>query len=392
MIARSLALHPNLLLLLAAIVLIGAGEEMWMRFLPKYLDSLGASTLIIGLFDALQTWLGAVYAYPGGAAVDRWGHRRALTAFTAISILGYAVVLLVPHWAAVLAAMFLFRAWTDLSLPATFSLVGTSLPAGQHTMGIAVQSLLKRIPIILGPLAGGALMDRYGLMDGIRAGLAISMLLSAAALLLQRRIRESHLRAPERLAGFFSLVRSFDPRLRRLLFSDILIRFCERLPYAWVVIYALDHVGITSTQFGILVAVEMATAMACYLPVAHVADRAHREPFVITTFVFFTLFPLTLLVATSFRLLLLAFFVRGLKEFGEPPRKALILSYAPPETRGSTVGAYYLIRDTVVTSGSFLGALLWKLSPRANFVSAAALGAAGSLAYVFTLPPRRPNR
>src|SRR5712692_725271 len=93
-----LGLRRNIILLLAAIVVIGAGEELWMRFLPKYLQSLGAAALIIGLFDGLKTLLGAVYAYPGGIAVDRWGHRRALTVFTAISIGGYATVWALPHW------------------------------------------------------------------------------------------------------------------------------------------------------------------------------------------------------------------------------------------------------------------------------------------------------
>ena len=68
-----MGLRRNIALLLAVIVLIGAGEELWMRFLPKYLESLGASALIIGLFDALKTLLGAVYAYPGGVLTDQIG-------------------------------------------------------------------------------------------------------------------------------------------------------------------------------------------------------------------------------------------------------------------------------------------------------------------------------
>src|ERR1700757_1441530 len=95
-------LKRNLVLMLIAIVAIGAGEETWMRFVPKYLESLGAAALIIGLYDGLKTLLGAVYAWPGGVFVDRWGHRKSLVAFTAISIAGYTLVLLVPHWAAVL--------------------------------------------------------------------------------------------------------------------------------------------------------------------------------------------------------------------------------------------------------------------------------------------------
>src|SRR5262249_29217142 len=38
-----LGLKRNILLLLAAIMVIQAGEELWTRFLPKYLQSLGAA-------------------------------------------------------------------------------------------------------------------------------------------------------------------------------------------------------------------------------------------------------------------------------------------------------------------------------------------------------------
>src|SRR5436190_23758327 len=93
-IADFFALKRNLVVLLIAIFVIGAGEELWIRFIPKYLQALGATIFIIGLFDALRTLLGAIYAYPGGILVDRWGHRRAFLAFNVFSIAGYALVLL----------------------------------------------------------------------------------------------------------------------------------------------------------------------------------------------------------------------------------------------------------------------------------------------------------
>src|SRR5690349_14185448 len=97
-LAGFLGLERNLTLLALAIVTIGTGEELWMRFLTKYLEVLGASVLAIGLFDALKTLLGAIYAWPGGAVIDRWGHRLSLLLFTAISIAGYALVLAFPKW------------------------------------------------------------------------------------------------------------------------------------------------------------------------------------------------------------------------------------------------------------------------------------------------------
>jgi MFS family permease len=384
-VASFLGLERNVLLFLGSVILIGAGEETWMRFVPNYLEALGAGAAVIGLYDGLKTLLGAVYAYPGGMAIDRWGHRRALVAFTLLSMAGYTLALWLPHWAAVLAATFLFLAWSSLSLPAMFSIVASNLAREQHTMGIGVQSMVKRVPIILGPIAGGLLIDRFGFLGGVRIGLLISIACGALSVWLQSSLREEVKLAAAPPGGLLAAVRQFDPRLKRLLFSDILVRFCERIPYAWVIIYAIDHAGASATEAGVLIAIETAVAMAVYVPVARLADRHGKEPFVIATFLFFTLFPLTLLAARNFETLVVAFAVRGLKEFGDSARKALIIEYAPAETRGRSIGAYYLVRDLIVSAGALVGAALWKLGPAVNFGAAAAVGASGTLVYIATL-------
>ena len=148
-----------------------------------------------------------------------------------------------------------------------------------------------------------------------------------------------------------------------MLVSDILIRFCERIPYAFVILWAMDHGGVSAQQFGYLVAFEMVTAMLCYIPVAHLADKYGRRPFVLATFVFSAV-PDQADVHDHSRLAGAGLLVSRLKEFGEPARKALIIGEAAPELRARTYGAYYLIRDCVVTSGSFLGAWLWKWGQR----------------------------
>src|SRR3981189_3012140 len=138
-------LKRNLVILLIAIFVIGAGEELWMRFVPKYLQTLGAAVFVIGLYDALRTLLGAIYAYPGGVFVDLWGHRRAFITFNIVSIIGYGLVLLIPHWGAVIAGMFLFLSWTCFSLPATFSLVAASFAASRYSMVIGIQLVIQRM-------------------------------------------------------------------------------------------------------------------------------------------------------------------------------------------------------------------------------------------------------
>src|ERR1700730_4504459 len=266
-VADFFGLKRNLVILLLVIFVIGAGEELWMRFIPKYLKELGATVLVIGLYDAIRTLLGAVYAYPGGVVVDRWGHRRAFLIFNIVSIIGYAFVLWFPHWGAVIVGMFLFLSWSCFSLPATFSLVAAALEANRHSMGIGVQSVIKRLPIMVAPFFGGLLIDRFGVGGGVRIALVISIVLSGAALFVQRQIKDEPKEetAKERL-NFWQSLREFNSPMRRLLLIDFLFGFCERIPYAWVVICAMDYIGVSAKQVGVLTFVERLAATLCIIP------------------------------------------------------------------------------------------------------------------------------
>ena len=51
--------------LAVALFVFGLGEELWFRYLPEYLRTLGASAFLVGIFGTWKDLLDAVYAYPG---------------------------------------------------------------------------------------------------------------------------------------------------------------------------------------------------------------------------------------------------------------------------------------------------------------------------------------
>ena len=191
-------------------------------------------------------------------------------------------------------------------------------------------------------------------------------------------------RRPKAQKNPFRVARLMSPALRNLLVADILIRFCEQIPYAFVVFWCRDMITGQgwAPKFGLLTAVEMVTAMLIYIPVAALADRGRKKPFVVMTFIFFTLFPLTLLFSRSFWPLVGAFVLRGFKEFGEPTRKALIMDLAPEHRKAAMFGLYYLLRDAVVSLAAFGGALLWMISPEVNLLCAFGFGVLGTAFFV----------
>jgi len=385
-----LGLTKNTLGLLFMVVLVGMGERMAERFLPIYLLALGGGVISIGLLNGLDNFLSALYAFPGGYLAERIGTKRALLIFNFMAMLGFLMVILIPAWPAVLIGAVFFLAWSAISLPATMGLIAKALPIRKRTMGVTMHSLVRRFPMALGPILGGLCIGAWGIETGIRLAFSVALALSLMAVLLQQRLIEDDARpasayacsiAPEK--NPLKLFQFMDASLRRLLVSDILVRFCEQIPYAFVVVWCMKTIArpVSAFQFGILTSIEMATAVLVYIPVAHLADKTTKKPFVVATFVFFTLFPLALLFCQSFGWLVAAFVLRGLKEFGEPTRKALILDLAPETCKAGMYGLYYLMRDVCVSVAALGGAFLWQISPTTNFIVAFLFGVAGTIGF-----------
>jgi len=387
-----LGLQRNTVGVLAMVVLVGMGERMAERFLPIYIMALGGGAIAIGLLQAMDNFLSALYSFPGGYLSDRIGTKKSLILFNLIAMGGFALVILIPTWQAVLVGAVFFISWSAISLPATMSLIYKVLPQNKRTMGVSMHSLVRRIPMALGPLVGGLFISVWGERDGVRIAFAAAFFMAAVALFMQQRMID----VDNTLAGNrgdaceltpeknpLKLLKLMNPSMKRLLITDILIRFCEQIPYAFVVIWSMKTIAepVTALQFGALTTIEMATAVLVYIPVAYLADRSTKKPFVTITFIFFTLFPLVLLYSRSFEMLIIAFILRGLKEFGEPTRKALIMDLSPDNCRAGMFGLYYLIRDVVVAFAAVGGALLWQISPEANLVTAFVFGVIGTIGF-----------
>jgi len=358
------------------------GEKTWERFVPKYLEGIGSSLIIIGGFGFLLNFLGAFWSLPGGYIADRFGNKRAFLIFNLMAIGGYVIAIVFTSWIAVFVGLLFFSAWNAISLPASMSLIGKSLGTHKTAMGISMHSIIRRFPMMIGPIIGGVLITSYGLVTGIKLSFGISILLCLAGIFFQQKMTVEKEGVVEKIQPV-QLWKRFDPKLKNLLVSDILIRFCEQIPYVFVVIWCLNNIGISPEQFGILTAIEMITAAVIYIPVASFSDKLERKPFIVITFIFFSIFPIFLYFSTSYLMLIFAFIIRGLKEFGEPTRKALILDLSVKNAEARSFGLYYFIRDMIVSFAAFAGGFLWKLGPSVNFFTAFAAGIAGTLFFLF---------
>lgn len=377
-----LGLRRSMAAMLAMVILVGMGENMAERFLPVYVMALGGGALSVSFLNGMDNLLSALYSFPGGYLSDKLGYKRALLVFNLIAITGYLVVILIPAWWAVILGAVFFLSWSAISLPATMSLVAAVLPQNKRTMGVSMHSLVRRVPMALGPIVGGVLIGWHGEVEGVRWAFILALLFAVIALILQQIFVEERETKGKAESNPLRLWGRMTSAFRSLLVADILVRFSEQIPYAFMAIWVIKHNGISPLTFGLLTTLEMITAMLVYIPVAYLADRGSKKPFVAITFAFFTLFPLILMFSHDVWMFALAFIVRGLKEFGEPTRKALIMDLAPEGQKAAMFGLYYLLRDVIVSVAAFSAGLLWNISPQANFLTAFAFGLIGTLFFV----------
>jgi MFS family permease len=295
-LASFFSLERNIGAASGAVFLLGLGEELWKKFLPKYLESLGASVSVVGLFGTAEDFFDAIYQYPGGWLADHWGRRKALLSFIVVACTGYLIYFFSPSWPFLFLGLSFVMVWQSMGSPAIFATIADALPTQQRAMGFTIYSILKRVPMVVSPLIGGVILGALGIRAGVRVGLGITliMVLVAVPLLLTMNLP---------IAGgdtvkIRGVWRSFHPILRRLLVSDIAIRTCEGMADVFTILYVTNVTGIPIARYGILVAVQLATAILIYIPSAKLAERVGRRPVVIATFLCFALYPVAIVLAS----------------------------------------------------------------------------------------------
>jgi hypothetical protein len=193
-------------------------------------------------------------------------------------------------------------------------------------------------------------------------------------------------------------MRTMPADLRRLLRAEIFIRWGDWFARDFALLYI---VYILTRRYGwgdnaaaqagaTLMSIMAVTALATYVPVAKWVDRSTSpKPFIGLTFLLFSLFPISLVllpkVAAAAGLpvmagLIVTYVLNGLRELGEPARKALITTGFEPHVRARAVGVYWGMRSFAFFPAPMVAALLWSwIGPDKTFLIGGGIGLAGTL-------------
>ena len=378
-----MARSRNVAVLAGSIFGLSMAEELWQQFLPKYMAALGAGGRTIGAFASARDLLDGLYQYPGGWLADRYGRKRALMLMTATAMLGYVVYAVAGTGSAVIAGLFLVMAWKSGAFPTTFAVVGDALPRERRSVAFAVQSVLVRVPRVIGAPIGGALIVALGVVAGVRTALLVSIAIAALVLIAQQvGFHADDGQVVSDRSSAREVWRRMEPSLKRLLAADSLVRIGEGIAASFIVLYVTGPLGRSAAAFGVLYAIQQSVAIAMYLPMGRLADLTGRRPLVAATFLAFAAFPVAVRFAHGWPGLVAAFVVGGLKEMGEPARKAMIVDLSDPAHRARSVGVYYAIRNLLVVPAGALGGWLYTRDPGLPLQVAGVVATIGTVVYL----------
>jgi len=376
-----LAINSSTGALLGAILLVCMGSELWGPFLPNYMEKdLAAPILGIALYGSFRDLLEAINYLMGGWIAGRFNTRRGLLLFNAAPLVGLVILFLWQNVAAVFVAIPFVFVWDSLAGPALLTVVGDSLPSDRRAMAFSLQSLFRRMSRVIAYAVNAVLVLLIGTRAGMHAAFAVSFAVVLAGLLVQLRFMKTASKDQGTVIHRpLSVLRGFHPQLKRLLAADILARVAEGMPRELIILFSVAVFArimapdSAAALFGTMLIVSQVTSAITYLPMGHIASRPGfgKRPYIGLTFFFFASFPAVLALTGSLALndvlpeqaviwtMGVAFVFMGMREVGEPARKAMIVDLIPAELKTQSIGIYWSSRSVAVMLAPLVGGGIW---------------------------------
>jgi MFS family permease len=372
----------NLLILTLSVVILSVGQDMWFGFAPEFLRSLGASVIALGLFSSGQDFFKALYHYPGGWLNDRFGLRGALVIANLAAGVGYFIYLISPNFVVVFFGLPFVMMWPAFIVPATIGLLGDTLPLQKQPAGFALQAVVARLPGIIAPVVGGALIGLLGdVVIGVRVGLAITIVGAVLTLILQG-LGYQPPAARRQTISPQALWNEMSSDLKRLLASEILVSYAEALPRALIILYAINILQAPALGFGFMLATEAAVAVLVKTLLPRVVAATGQKPIVLISFLLTALFPITVFLAPGWGWLFGSFVIAGLKASGGATRGMLKNALSNPDRKGQHLGLYESLLSLAILPAGIIGGVLWFfIGPWSTFWLALLVGLAGCAVY-----------
>ena len=369
----------NYAIIVISWILIDFAFELPGTYYALFVLELGATETIIGMIGLVEFLALASMQFPGGYLADKFGRKWLISSMTFGVAFCYILYMIAPSWHFILIGAVLLGL-VSIYDPAVNAIVADSLPPERRGMGYGLIMLILSATTTPGPFVAGILYNQFGLVQGMRIGYGLVVVLWLIAAFLRLRLKETIAEArkpslnellhayPIALKESFRVWKKVPRSMFYLLLSFVSFHFGWAVVQLYLVVYAVQELSITETVWPLILTALFVTMIVLAVPMGKVVDKFNRK--------------IPLLISYLAAMVALWLFVTGdllrlffsLAIFGvaiviiDSAYSALEADLTPKEHRGKVTGFRYFSTYIMMAIGSLVGGMLFEhFSPQLPF-------------------------
>jgi len=396
-------MRGNLLTLIASWFFVFFTFSLTFSFESPFFRELGAPPTIIGLMGSIGSMVLGLVRIPGAYIADKYGRRQIIVMMTFVIAFSFLFYVFAPDWRFILVGMVI----SNLALiyqPALDAILADSIPPEKRGMGYAATNVIPNIPTVFAPAIAGYLVERYGIVPGMRLIYSVVFFCMFAAALIRFFFLQETLKHPQRirleemLGAFKSSIgaigeawKEMPKTLKFVTVAFLVSAFEEPMFRMFASLYVFDVVGVNEIEWGLVNTASIAMTLIFGFPFGKVVDKIGRKKSILMAYSLFIPSTFFFLSSRNFPQLLIVYLVFAAGGcLIMPGYNALLADLVPREKRGRIMGTIITLNILATVPASMLGGILYEFAPAFPFILAMTLGTAVSL--IILLKVKEPKK
>jgi MFS family permease len=327
--------------------------SMALPYFSLYIRALGGQPTDIGYVRMVRS-IAVFIMFPiAGYLTDQMGRVKMIVTAGYLASMIYLIFIFANDWRYIALASFLLGLVT-IHFPALGAIMADSIPPRQRGIGYAVSLTIPGAISILSPYIGGYLVDSLGVSAAIRwiYTLMLVMWVTTATIRL-KFLKETMVRPltsvslsnipqimKDSYRSAFGALKWMPRSLWALTLIMVFIYLANSVAGPFWVIYAVEVIGLTATQWGLLGLVGTVLRTLLGVPAGILVDRASKKLIIITCLAS-SLLPLYYFVhsKTFIQVLIVTIIISTVNAFLVASFQSMMADSVPRERRGRIMAA-----------------------------------------------------
>jgi MFS family permease len=335
--------------------------NLWYSFLPRYYEALGASVVIIGFLFSLEKVSDGLSNIFGGYFADKIGRKKVIIIGSFLGNISLLILYLATDWIRLIPAIAIFWITVGIQSPTIAALIGESISKKRRASAFSILSVMSYIPGIFTVSLGGFLIEKIGLLNGLRTSFLISFIIGMSSTLayifflketlpIPKKVKVNGMEMPRKIFYFIA--------------SYSLLMFSVSLVSPFVIFYSQDIIRIGMLDWGIVRSFFAAFTLVATIVGGLLSDRLGRKTALLLSFISI-LFPFSMILSKNLIQTIIAHVFASALFLGSSTIPVYVLEKSKS---AKSIGVVNFCLTVAMVVGSPIGGFLYSLSPKYPFI------------------------